>query len=251
MSIKNLFFGILIINILIGFSLSIDKEYLIDFFKSFLQKHISNKNFLKAVDLILKLISTKTYPGNYENNLEVFEKNHLPRIVQNKGYIEDQCNYYDMKYGDRTISDSGCQIIATYNALYDLTGEINPNFPDMIDYFEKDGIIFHGFFGTAPQAIEKYFKYLGFETMSSTEKEDYTNIQDNCDAFVFTYYNDIDDIMDMIHTINISKINGKYFLHNSGYGYLREYDSILDVVDKINGGRAKDIFLIGIKKNKK
>ena len=100
MSIKNLFFGILIINLLIGFSLSIDKEYLIDFFKSFLQKHLSNKDFLKAIDLILKIISTKTFPGNYENNLGIFEKKHLSKIVPNKGYIEDQRNYYDMKYGE-------------------------------------------------------------------------------------------------------------------------------------------------------
>ena len=248
MAIKNLFFNILLINILISYSISIDKEYLIEYFKAFLQKNLSNKDLLKVITLIRNL-NTKTYEGNLEINLENFEKNHMEKIRRNKGYIEDQYMYFDMNFGIKTIADSGCGIIAVYNALYDLTGEENKNFPMLIDYFEKNGILLYGYFGTDPQAVDEYFKELGFETMSSCEKEEYVYIQENCDAFVLTLYNDIDDIREMIHTLNISKKNGKYFIHNNSFNsQLREYDSILDILEKINGGKSKDIYLTGIKK---
>ena len=56
------------------------------------------------------------------------------------------------------MADSGCGIIATYNAIYSLTRDENINFPKMIEAFEKDGIIFGGFFGTSPHSIEKYLE---------------------------------------------------------------------------------------------
>ena len=61
-----------------------------------------------------------------------------------------------MYFGNKTISFCGCEIIATYNALYDLTGNHDINFPEIINEFEKDGIVLSGFFGTAPKAVEDY-----------------------------------------------------------------------------------------------
>ena len=244
---KYIIFKVLVIISSIVFSLCIDKDHLIKYFKSFLQKNISNKALLDIFDFFRKL-SMKSYPGNLENNIQNFEKNHLEEIRRNKGYIEDQYMYSDMKYGLKTIEFSGCEIIAVYNAINDLTGEENKNFPQMIDYFEKDGILLYGLFGTTPLAIEKFFNELEYETMSSTKREDYANIQNHCDTFILTIYNDVEDIMAMIHTVNISKKDGKYFVHNNGENEnLIEYDSIIDVVVKINNGKSKDIFLIGIK----
>ena len=248
MSKKNIFFYSIISIILFSYSTAINIDSLINLFKSFLQKNVSNKELLKFLQMFGSL-SAKAYPGNLEHNIKNFQ-NHLATINENNGYIEDQRNYGDMKFGLETISFSGCEIIATYNALYDLTGKHNIDFPAMIDYFEKDGILLYGYFGTAPQALEEYLNKLGFETMTSTEKEDYYYIQEACDAFILTIYNDKDDITKMIHTIAISKRNKKYYVHNNGYyGHLEEYDSILDILSKINDGKAKDIFLIGIKKN--
>ena len=42
-----------------------------------------------------------------------------------------------MYFGNKTISFCGCEIIATYNALYDLTGNHDINFPEIINEFEK------------------------------------------------------------------------------------------------------------------
>jgi hypothetical protein len=249
MSIKKNILNILIISILISYSVALDFNYLKQYFYSFLQKNVSNKAFIKAAEAFRKL-TPKEYPNNLQQNIKAFP-NHSSTIKKNNGYIEDQSQYTDMVYGIQTISQSGCNLIAVYNALYDLTEEENINFPEIIDYFEQDGngIILYGYFGTAPQAAEEYFRKLGFKTQSSTEKEDYLNIQNSCDAFILTIYNNVDDITRSLHTLSISKRNGKFWVHNNGgYGHLIEYNSILDILEKINNGKSKDIMLIGIQK---
>lgn len=250
MSNKKIFFNFFLLVILTVYSsaLDVDIDRLLDFFKSFVQKNISNKTLLQFLKTFRNLVPAKEYPGNLEQNTQNFP-NHFYAINENRGYIEDQRNYEDMKYGLTTIAFSGCEIIAVYNALYDLTGEKNRDFPGLIDYFEKNGILLYGYLGTEPLAIEEYLIKLGFETMSSTEKEDYPNIQDKCDVFILIKYNNKNDITKMIHTISISKRNGKFYLHNSGFsGHLDEYESIMEILSKINNGNAQEIYLIGIKK---
>ena len=246
MANKKILYNIFIMCILFTFTFeSIDS--IIEYFKSFLQKNVPNNVLLNTIQMLRKL-TPQDYPGNLENNIQNFQK-HLNAIKNNKGFIEDQRNYGDLKYGLQTISYSGCELIAAYNALYDLTGEENRNFPEMIDYFEKDGILLYGAFGTAPQAVEEYFNKLGFETKLSTNNKDYFNIQNEYDTFLLTKFNDIDDITKCIHTICITKKNGKFHVHNNGYsGHLIEYNSISDILERIDNGKAKDIDLLGIRK---
>lgn len=248
MSNKKILFNIFIIFIFFTFSSQIDKESVLEYLKSFLQRNVPNSVLLSAIQIIRKL-TPEVYPGNLENNIKNFDK-HKSSIKRNKGYIEDQYNYWDLKYGYRTIDYSGCEIIATYNALYDLTGEEDRNFPEMIDYFEKDGILLYGYLGTAPQAVEEYLNKLGFETMRSTDREEYLQIQNECDAFILTKYNNAEDITDAIHTISISKKDGKFYVHNNS-SYFNQYNSIEELLNRIDGGGAKDIVLLGIKKKNK
>ena len=243
---KKILFNMVIISIFFTFSFE-STESIIEYFKSFLQQKVPNSVILNTIQLLRKL-NPQVYPGNLENNIQNFPK-HLNTIKRNKGFIEDQRNYEDLKYGMKTISFSGCEIIAAYNALYDLTGEENINLPEMIDYFEKDGILLYGNLGTAPQSVEEYFNKLGFETMLSTNREEYLNIQNACDTYILTKFNNIDDITKLIHTICITKKNGKFHAHNNGYsGPFIQYDSISDILTTIDGGKAKDIVLLGIKK---
>ena len=119
----------------------------------------------------------------------------------------------------------------------------------MIEAFEKDGIILHGIFGTSPHSIEKYLKSKGYNTRSSCNKEDYDNIGESYDAFIITFYNNKYDIMDSIHFTAITKENGNFHIHNNGNNSQKiGYNSISELLEKINDGMAKDIFLIGIKK---
>ena len=224
-----------------------NEERNISFFKSFIPQKISNETSLSFFEFLRK-IASHNFPGNLEKNNANF-KNHLKEIEKNNGYIENQHEYTDMYYGNKTMSFCGCEIISAYNALFDLTGNPNISLPEMINEFEKDGIVLSGFFGTAPRAIEDYFKNHGFKTISSTKKEEYDKIGEKSDALILTLYNDKYDIFNMVHTVNITKKDNKYYVHNNGYNScLEPYNSISDLLLRINNGNSKDIFLIGIMK---
>ena len=224
-------------------------QSLIDYFKSFLQKNVSNNALLLFFELMRKNFSKKNYPGNLDHNKQAFET-HKSVIKSNNGYIEDQHNYKDMKYGYKTIAYSGCEIIAVYNSLYYLTKDENIDFPQMIDYFEHDGILIDGEFGTTPRALEEYINSKGYRTQSSYDIKDYDKIGDKCDVFIITFYNNKEDIMDMIHTVALTKEGKKFHIHNNGRNsHQIGYNSITELLEKINNGKAKDIFLIGINKN--
>ena len=247
MASKKILLNILIITILFSFTLQIDIEAVKDYFKSFLQQKVPNRVLMAAIQM-LRTLTPFVYPGNLKHNKEKFP-NHLSQIQRYKGYIEDQQNYGDLKYGHKTIAYSGCELIAAYNALYDLTGDENIDFPTMIHYFENDGILLYGHLGTAPQAVDLYFRRKGFQTKRSVKREDYTNIEQNYETFILTKYNDIEDITQCIHTVCITKKNEKFYVHNNSYyGHNIQYDSIEDILNRIDGGLAKDIVLLGIRK---
>ena len=247
MTNKKFLLNIFIILILFTFTVEIDIEAVKEYFKGFLQKKTSNRTIMASLQ-VLRTLTPFVYQGNLKHNKENFPS-HLSQIQRYRGYIEDQYNYEDLKYGHKTIAFSGCELIAAYNALFDLTGDENIDFPEMIHYFENDGILLYGHLGTAPQAVDLYFKRKGFETKRSFKREEYSNIEKNYDAFILTKFNDIDDITQCIHTVCITKKNGKFHVHNNSYyGHNIQYDSIEDVLNRIDGGLAKDIVLLGIKK---
>ena len=201
--------------------------------------------FFDGIEL---LIPKNNYSENLEINIKNFE-NHRQIIKKNGGYIEDQHNYEDMNYGKKTIAYSGCEIIATYNAIYFLTKDENLSFPEMIDAFEKNGMLLNGEFGTSPHSIEIYLKLKGYNTNSSCNKEEYDNIGENYDVLIITFYNNKDNIFDMVHTTAVTKDNGKFHIHNNGYNSQKvDYNSISELFDKIDDGMTQDIYLIGIKK---
>ena len=221
-------------------------DSILSFFKSFVQNHISNGAFLTVIDYI-RHKNKHNFPDNYQNNTIAFKK-HLPTITRNNGYIEDQSSYTDMLYGVKPVSYNGCGVIATYNVLYHLTHKTDIDFPSIIRELEYDGIILNGLFGTAMRAIEDYFKKLGYETMSSCKKADYDKIGKETDASVLVVYNNKEDITEAIHYMAITKKDGIYNVHNNGRNSASvAYNSISDVLNRINGGKSKDIFLVGIK----
>ena len=214
--------------------------------KGYLQRQ-ENDLFLDLMEL-LRISFRKKFPDHLEKNRKAFP-NHLRTIKLNKGFIEDQHNYKDMFYGLSPFSSNGCELIAIYNALYDMTKKEDIDLPLIINIHEKSGMVLNGLFGTSPKAIEEYFKKNGYKTMSSSKKANYENIAKSTDVLILTIYNNIDDITDQVHTICITKNQGKYYVHNNGSRSAGvAYNSITDVLAKINGGRAKDIFLIGINK---
>ena len=144
---------------------------------------------------------------------------------------------------------NGCGIIAAFNAMYDLIGEHIFSLPLIIDYFEEDGIVMMGIFGTSPNSIKNFFVKQGFDTISSTKEEEFNRIGDDFDTFILTFYNNGSDIFSQVHIANISKKNGKFTIHNSGANcQAKSYNSISDLIFKKSNGKAKGIMLIGIKR---
>ena len=216
------------------------------YLESIIPQKASNDKLLSLIKEIKTPTSIFLSIYNLYKNIKNFE-NHRETIKKNGGYIEDQHNYEDMYYGIKTIAYSGCEIIATYNAIYFLTKDENISFPKMIEDFEIDGICLFGVFGTDPLSIEKYLKKKGYNTTSSYNKEEYDNIGKKYDVFIMTFYNNKYNIFDMIHTTAITKEKGYYYIHNNGDSS-KKYKSISELLEKIDDGLARDIFLIGIKK---
>ena len=243
MQIKSL----LILSLILFTTKCDDESSLIALLKKFLQNYVDNDVIIKFIEF-LRAKESHNFPDHLAQNKQAF-KNHLSAIKGYKGFIEDQGNYRDMAYGIKTLNENGCGLIATYNVIFALTNNWNIDFPSIIAHFEKDGILLKGVFGTSIKAIGDYFKQNGYKVMSSTKKAEYDNIGNQMSAMILMIFNNIDDITDAMHFISITKSNGKYYVHNNGNrSWSVAYNSITDVLARINSGKAKDVMLLGISK---
>ena len=220
------------------------------YIKSFIPQKISNSIALSFFELLRKInYISNNFSGNLEYNNINFE-HHKKRIKKDNGYIENQHDYNDMKYGNQTMSYCGCEIISVFNAINFLTKNKNINLPEIINDFENDGITLNGNFGTAPKAIEDYFKKKNYFTVSTSKEEEFDKIGEIAECLILTFYNDKNDIMQEVHTVNITKEKGKLYVHNCGRNSCKiPYNSISDFLKRDNEGKYKGIFLIAIKKN--
>ena len=211
------------------------------------QSGLSINNFVMNIIEILRYQNTHLFPDNYAKNTIAF-KNHISTIKANNGFIEDQHKYIDMTYGKKRLSENGCGLIAVYNVIYFLTKNENIDFPAIVKALEYDGIILSGLFGTSSKAIDDYLKRQGFKTKSSSKMSEYDYIGNYFDAFVLTILNNKNDIAAGMHFVAITKENGGYTVHNNGYQSTSvTYTSIRDILTRINSGKAKDIYLTGVK----
>ena len=238
---------IFLISLVIFSSDCSDQSTFLLYLNRFSQNSVDNVNLIFITDFMSKR-NTRSFPDNYAKNKLAF-KNHQMAIRNNKGYIEDQQNYNDMFYGIKSLSYNGCAVIAIYNVLYHLTKREDINFASIIKALEYDGILLGGIFGTSMKAIPDYFKRIGYRTKSSSQIRDYNRIGIETDASILAIFNNAYNIFQGLHYIAITKEHGKYYVHNNGYYYSRiAYNSITDVLYRINSGRAKNIYLTGVYK---
>jgi ATP-binding cassette subfamily B protein len=212
---------------------------------------VDNKLVVNAFEILRKeqKLLKKDFSANLKKNQESFKK-HEETIKKNKGYVEDQNSYTDMAYGESTMQYSGCEIFATYNAMYNINGKVTKPLADLISSYEKDGMVLSGKFGTAPKAISDFLEKQGFVTKLTTEEKEFDDIGKKFESMILTMYNNKDDISQEVHTVNISKENGKFTAHNvyCNGKVVGPYASVSEVIKNINGGKAKGISLIGVKK---
>ena len=161
-------------------------------------------------------------------------------------YIEDQNLLKSLPFGSTDMAYAGCEVIAVYNLLKNLGEYTCLN--DLIETFEKKGTVFNGYFGTSPYALYKFLKNRGFDVEFSARKRDFDKIAKDSRVFIITFYNDFKNIMNMIHTVCVTKNEeGLFFPHNC---FCKRYiPGDISKIEKNVGieGRGRIIFMIGVK----
>jgi len=94
--------------------------------------------------------------------LSVRNYEHNKQIPLSEGLLNGQSlgAVSGMKYGRSTVSYSGCECIAVYNALY-LNGIVIP-FPEVVRYMERYRVLF-GFWGTNFLALGHCLRHFGLQ----------------------------------------------------------------------------------------
>lgn len=201
--------------------------------------------------------------SHWEHNLDILtngspqEDGTLKQIYKDGEYIENQKYWENVKYGISDMSYSGCEIIATYNALKALGEDVSAKtVVELIATYECNGAVLWGKFGTSPYTIGDYFKKEGYDVVTtfSQDTEIINNIGESCDTVIVNAYNDENDITAMIHTVSITKDEaGTYSVHNAycndGNGnYLAKdgYGTLQEAIDDISNEKPKSIYVIGI-----
>ncbi len=221
-----------------------------NFIFSFIPKRISNGTIVAVYELLRHI--QKLIPGRRQEHLAINQQaisHHLHVIEKNNGYVEDQNAYIDMPYGKSTMQFSGCEIFAVYNAMRSLLQHPVMDLPELIFYFEKDGMSLNGKFGTSPKALRDFLKSNGFTAAFTAKEADFAAFAAKYPGLIFTMYNDRNDIRKEIHTIHISKKGSMFTAHNvyCNGKVVGPFTSFDELIQNINGGKAKGISLIGIK----
>ena len=186
------------------------------------------------------------FPANDRSNMKAYEE----RVSADPGFdcalIEKQSEFDDIRLGKSTLDYSGCEVIACYNLLqrYD-GGRLRMKLPEIIEMFERDGIIHAGRFGVSPKAIYDHLIKLGTEPDFTMDEGDFDLLGEYCDHFILTVMNDEKDIMKQVHTFYISREGRRLISHNAGLRM--RYFSIDEIIKALPGGRARGISLTAVR----
>ncbi len=209
---------------------------------------LKNKTVVGAIDRLRKIekLIKRNFTQNDISNVQAYRKRIAEKPEFRNALIERQADFTDMSLGKSTLDYSGCEVIAVYNLLLKYSGgDFKVELPDLIEIFEKDGILHAGRFGVSIKSIKKYLGEIGIEVNYTTDEEDFDLLGHFCDHFILTVMNDREDIFRQIHTFYISKDGERLIAHNAGLRM--RYYSISEIIGALNGGKAKGICLMAVK----
>lgn len=160
-----------------------------------------------------------TIRANHTANEQLWEDNMQNLVDPNTGFIEHQSQFSDFQFGSGTMNNNGCGVIATYNALYNLTGgDVDIPFADISRAYERCGIIGGGVAGTSPAGMQMFFESQGYDTelVTGDAINGYSN--PDCDTYILTAYNSPTDVTEAVHNICITydSETNQYVMHNVG-----------------------------------
>ena len=130
------------------------------------------------------------------------------------GYINDQNTgvVSKLRFGHTTMNNNGCEIIAAYNAMKILGKQ--KDIRDIAYYFENDGQMLQGAFGTNPYANKRFFENEGYKVKVVKGDKILKEELPKADAYIVSFWNS-NDVMDMLHTVAMRKTSdGKCELFN-------------------------------------
>lgn len=203
----------------------------------------------KAWDDMLNEIGDKSYLDSDGKYIDF--QNKMESIIYGIPYDDEVLNEI-IDYNKFNGIMNTCEIIAAFNAMTAL-GE-TPDFPEMIAYFEQNGIVFSGYFGTSPGAVRKYLEKEGCETEiligDDITEENLEDMVDGYDTYILTAYNNKDSVGGMIHTVSITVEDDEYVIHNTGgiNEGTESYSSLDEAVSNYNNGNGEAICIIGARK---
>ena len=234
--------------------------------RKFDTKIINGKPLVDSLELLSKM--TRVSKKISDSHLEENEKNWVAFNEKNRfGYIENQHDLEDFHFGsyNKTFQKwfmgekkfcaarNSCEVVAVYNALLNMKlVDEEHNFPKILNYFEKNATILKGYFGTSFSGIIKFFKRNGFEYKwvcgKNITREKVDEIEANFETYLFMSYNNIENIVDMIHTMCVTKEEKGFFIHNAFNGLIY-FTSLYDAVVKyneVNGWKSRPIIVMGV-----
>ena len=162
------------------------------------------------------------------------------------GYIYNQNTdeFSNKRFGNSTVSFSGCGAIATYNAL--LTLGCRPDLDEIIQYYEQSGsLLFGGVAGLPYSAVADYFAEAGYNVAMCADPELFNYCTSQSDASVIWYTWNNSNKMGM-HFFHIDSIAGC----NRGYNVFSNENSVhympSNISDFFSGSNGKYCVIICI-----
>ena len=135
-----------------------------------------------------------------------------------------------LKYGCKTLSYNGCEIIAMYNALMKL-GKPKPIYDIIYDAEITGGLWLDGVFGTFPNYIGTYLKHLGIKVERYYRAKTIDKNKKRGDIYIVVYNHTVA----MLHTVMVEVISKYKIAVYNDYNTATKainYKSFLDLISQ-------------------
>ena len=212
---------------------------------------MKNDHLLKAGALLAGVnLLTKNKKDPYGNLSRNFIKANEFGLKNRQSLIDDQSALAGIAIGRSDMATAGCEVIAVYNLLKKYSGgSKSAELPDLIEYFERTGVVLSGRFGVSPQSMVDYLRSLGLKVNFTSDQSDFDVLAQYCPHMILTFMNDGSNIFKQIHTVYVSRetgSDGTFFFRPYNAGIRNRFGSIEELISALPGGKAKGVSMIGI-----
>ncbi len=178
-----------------------------------------------AIYALILIIGVNFWHGfkNFNANKNLI----LPEsAVNEQGLIINQSKLTEFSYGVKKANKNGCGVIAVYNFLK--LHNQQPNFQNLLRYFDAYGTYAFGTLGTDPFAIQTYLKLKGFNAGITVNRGEMNTLAQKSGVSILMYF-----YPKGAHFIALSycENENKFLTYNEIYGSVKQrtFDEIFSV----------------------